>query len=402
VITMQASPILLTDVAPKRGLSVRAHTTAEEFARLRPDWDALVNEGGMGPFSLWGWLYAWHRRVAPSLPLLILAAYRQDGTLRGLLPLYREARRTPVGRVRRVAFLGESGVGSEYLDVIARAEDRDIVTSAFVGWLLEHRDEWDMLEWREMREGSPLLRAGEQAFSGAGLMVEQKPCSSQPYERWEMGATFDDYIGATRRRKNRLRELRRLERQPGLRIRTVTEPGEMPGALAAFMRLHRLRWEEAGGSDAITDPRIEAFHRDATQYLAESGHMALYLMEMEGQAIASLYAIKHRDTFYYYQSGRDPNFNNRSVSAALLAATFRDTFRSGLLEYNTLSGPEPYKLEWASQMHRTKTLRAYSPHGPGARLVSYERWAKRLRAFSKRALPAPVANRLKKWKQGNR
>ncbi|WP_395857877.1 hypothetical protein [Cystobacter fuscus] len=59
---------------------------------------------------------------------------------------------------------------------------------------------------------------------------------------------------------------------------------EAPGVLAApltdFFRLHAMRWELDGGSQDIRSWGVEAFHRDATQLLAERGHLRLYTRQV--------------------------------------------------------------------------------------------------------------------------
>jgi CelD/BcsL family acetyltransferase involved in cellulose biosynthesis len=272
---------------------------------------------------------------------------------------------------------------------------REGATHAFIDYLLDHRNEWHMLDLTEVRSDSPTVRVFEERLAASGYRVEITQRSSQPYERWEEGASFDHYMRGSTRRKNWLRDLRWLERQPGGAIEVVTDPQSVPSAFTAFMRLHSLRWTGSGGSDAITGPHIEAFHRDATQFLAESGKLALYLMKLDGKEIASIYGLRHGESFYYYQSGRDPAWNHRSVSAALLAATFRDTMQSGLREYDMLGGLEPYKQEWVTGMRHTCSVRVYDPSGPGRHLARHERISRLARDLTKRALPRPIADKLR-------
>ena len=62
---------------------------------------------------------------------LVFTARDRSGALVGLLPLGFELRRVLGRLVGRLAFLGETHIGSDYLDVVARRGQEEAVTRAF-------------------------------------------------------------------------------------------------------------------------------------------------------------------------------------------------------------------------------------------------------------------------------
>jgi CelD/BcsL family acetyltransferase involved in cellulose biosynthesis len=160
-----------------------------------------------------------------------------------------------------------------------------------------------------------------------------------------------------------------------------------------------MRWASDGGSQGIKGKGVEAFHRDATQLLAERGRLRMYTMKVGGQAVASVYGILHRDSFIYFQSGYDPAWRNRSVGLVLVGETFRDAIEAGLTEYDFLRGTESYKSDWTTHQRRTVSVRVLSPHGGGEWLVRREEAMKQVRDVAKRVLPDDMVERVRRWRR---
>jgi len=387
--------------SPDRGRWLEVGTVREvgRLAGMRLEWDALLDESDAGPFNAWEWLYPWCRRIAPERRPLVLEARERGGVLVGLLPLGLHALRVAGRRVRRLAFLGETHVGSDYLDVVARRGREEEVARAFAASLWELRSHWDVLELTDLDEDSPTPRVLRECFARAGAELEVTARHECPYESLSPGESFDTFLRRTRRRDNYLRRRRWLERQEGFRIERTEAPGALAGPLTHFFRLHAARWASEGGSQGIRGRGVEAFHRDATRFLAERGRLRLYTLEVGGQAVASVYGILHRRTFFYFQSGYAPDWRHRSVGLVLVGATFRDALEEGLTGYDFLRGTEAYKSDWSSRRRRTVSLRVLAPGGTGRWLVRREEALRRGRELAKRVLPAPVVERVRGWRR---
>ena len=217
-----------------------------------------------------------------------------------------------------------------------------------------------------------------------------------PYEKFQPGETFDAFLRRTGRRDNYLRRKKWLEKQPGYRIVRTETPDALARPMAEFFRLHSLRWAGDGGSSGIKGPTVEAFHRDATQFLAENGRARVYTMWLGDKALASVYGIVHRDAFIYFQAGYDPEWRNKSVGLVLVGETFKDAIEGGLTEYDFLRGTETYKSDWTTQLRKTVQVRVIPHGGIGARLDRFELFTRQAKAAIKRLLPTDLVDRIRK------
>ncbi|MDC0707373.1 GNAT family N-acetyltransferase [Stigmatella sp. ncwal1] len=382
---------------PSQWLQVDAVLDPAVLAGMRAEWNALLASSNAGIFNSWEWIYPWCRRIAPDRRPMVLTARDRRGTLVGLMPLGFEVRRVLGRLVGRVAFLGETHVGSDYLDVVARRGAEEEVTRAFAQTLRELHGTWDVLDLTDLHEDSLTVKVLREAFPEMEVQVTDRYIC--PYERFEKGESFEAFLKRTGRRDNYLRRRKWLEKQEGYRIERTELPGALAAPMADFFRLHAARWAGDGGSQGIKGKGVESFHRDATQLLAEQGQLRLYTMKVGGQAVASVYGIVHRDTFIYFQSGYDPEWRNRSVGLVLVGETFKDSIESGLTEYDFLRGTETYKSDWAAKQRRTVALRIHAKQGAGNWFTRHEEAARTVRNVFKRILPSDAVEKIRRLRR---
>jgi hypothetical protein len=173
-------------------LEVGAVGSASALAGMRAEWGALLDASDAGPFNAWEWLYPWCRRIGLDRRPLVLTARDRTGALVGLMPLAVEYRGVAGVPVRRLSFLGETHVGSDYLDVVARRGHEREVARAFGRMLHALRDEWDVLDLTDLREGSPTVDVLREVFSGQDVRVAERYVC--PYDTLTPAEPFDAFL----------------------------------------------------------------------------------------------------------------------------------------------------------------------------------------------------------------
>jgi len=294
-------------------------------------WNGLLAQARQpSVFLSWQWQTAWARAFLAERPLHLLRVSDDAGTLAGLLPLYDEG-----AGLRR--FVGGVDV-SDYLDLIVPAGREEEVWQA----LLQHRageaTEWDL---RAIRAASPTLDILPRLCPAAGIRAQVEREDRCPV--LELPDSWDAYLERLpgKDRHELRRKIRKLERElPGTSVRCHASPEGWDGALAGFLRLHRL---SKAGKARFMDERMEAFFRDATHALAARGWARLWFLDWDGAAIASFLCLEHAGSVGLYNSGFDPLHAKLAPGIVLLARVIRDAIDRGVPLFDFLRGDEPYK-----------------------------------------------------------
>ncbi|HTO98662.1 MAG TPA: GNAT family N-acetyltransferase [Myxococcales bacterium] len=302
------------------------------------------------------WLLPWWRHFGEGREQASICL-REGGRLIGFCPLFLERVRLCGIEVRRLAFLGDGQTGCDYLDVLAEPGREREVLERCLAKLLELP--WDLCDLDGLwREGFTALQLAAR-FSPTGDEVAREGRIRFVCPHIPLSGTWEQYLEGLGRRENLRRREKWLFRQPGVSLDCARAPEESVPAMEDFLALHRARWAVEGGSDGLSGPRHEAFHREASQELARAGMLRLYTLRAARRPVASVYGVVHGGKFNYYQSGYDPNWASRSVGLVLLARTVQDAFAGGYKEFDFLRGNEGYKGEWSRGERWTVRLRLW-------------------------------------------
>ena len=304
--------------------------------RARAVWHGLAESHG-NLFATFEWAEAWCRHLLGGRELHLLAIRREDGTASALLPLVATPRR-PL-RVLR-------GVGdgpADRLGPLCAPEDRPEAARAVRAALGELRA--DVL----VGDAMPVEDGWEGLLGGTTVRREANPVLATE------GRSWDEFLAS--RSRNFREQVRRRERKLGkehdLRFRLCDEPDRLEDDMRTLFALHDARWEGATGTFT---GRQAAFHLDFARAALDQGWLRLWLLELDGTAVAAWYGFRYAGAEWYYQMGRDPQYDRQSVGFVLLCHTMREAFDAGVREYRLLRGNEEYKDRFATGDHGLATV----------------------------------------------
>jgi CelD/BcsL family acetyltransferase involved in cellulose biosynthesis len=313
--------------------SVRLQTLELDPAAAE-EWTALA-ERASNIFATWEWASTWWRHFGVGQRSFVTAC-RADGRLLGILPLYQWGTRP----LRILRFIGH-GPGDQ-LGPIHAPEDRAMVTQATAELLAQTR--WNIFVGEHLPAGS-----GWSGALGAKILArEGSPVLHAPIGGW---AAYLSTRSSNLRQQIGRRE-RVLAREHRVSFRLVREPEELPAALDTLFHLHGLRWP--AGTSAF-QPRA-AFHRDFAAVALERGWLRLWLLELDGRPAAAWYGLRFANIEWYYQAGRDPALEDRSVGFVLLVHSIREALEGGVREYRFGRGHEPFKYRFADDDPGLETI----------------------------------------------
>ena len=301
--------------------------------RFRDEWNPLLESSHFAtPFQSLEWLEAWSGGLGRSKQPHVFTL-REGSDLVAAYPLFRS--RFPWRALRAIG----TGV-SDYLQPVVRSGYEDAFASEFASYVAGIEGV-DLLDLHQVRENQSIASSFPKAeFS------EQARCLVLT-----LPSTFDEYLAMLS--KSLRNECKRLDKAPystsEAQIRTVTNPEEARSALDMLFHLHSARWKKRGLPGAFAFRATRDFHKSFAARAVGSGLLRLSLLEIGGEAVGAIYAMRTAGRYFFYQSGFNPEFKSHSPGSVLVAHTIRMAIEEGALEFDFLRGDEAYKRRWAPQ-----------------------------------------------------
>jgi CelD/BcsL family acetyltransferase involved in cellulose biosynthesis len=307
---------------------------------LVDEWRALAEAAG-NAFTTPEWYGAYARHYGADAPPFVVRVRDADGSLAGLLPLCRSG--------RTVRFAG-ANVGDRFAPVAVAGREAEVARAA-AGALGR-----GAVVLHNVGACAPWIGALGEGLRGRVAATRLRG-SVMPFVPLT-GHTWDTFLGA--RSRNFRSQVRRKERAlvdgEGAKFRATAVPGEVRADVAEFFRLHNSRWDEREGGSTITSPTVHAFHEDFAAAALERGWLRMSFLEVEGTAVAALYAWRIGGRYAYFQAGFDTAWADKSVGLVLMAHTVREAIEEGADEYDLLLGDETYKARFATDERAVETL----------------------------------------------
>jgi CelD/BcsL family acetyltransferase involved in cellulose biosynthesis len=335
-------------------------------------WDGLAERcASASPFSGW----AWHRAWAAAAPaegnvsdaLLLRAA---DGTPQAIVPMSvrrRRWRRLVVPTLEWSA--GDTGC-PDHLDLLATPDaDMDALAAAI------ETLPWKIVVFDNVAESAPNVDRVCDALARRGHAVRRAPL--WPCPRMALPGSWESYLGtlSPNRRQSLRRKERKLMREHGATVTDYTN-GRFAEGWRHLMRLHAQRWSGAG---AFGDPRVESLQRGFAVEMSTRGKLWLTTLDVNGEPAAAWYGFDAGDTVYFYQSGRDPKWEEASVGQVLMGQMIRRAIERGFTGFDFLRGDDPYKRHWTGDRRVTRAVTVFRRGWGGAGLRAIDWLAERRR-----------------------
>ena len=361
------------EIVPAAETVVTCLPLGQTLADEQSGWEGLqACSPAASPFAGWAWHRAWFS-AAPAEELHATRTILLRGAghaVEAILPL---ALRTVEFRRQRTAALtwaiGDLGC-PDHLDVLARPEaDLDAVIPALTSL------PWELLVLGNLAPGAPNATRLAQGLARAGCAVRWNAAWPCPY--LQLPASWDEYLSSlsSNRRQVLRRRERVLRREHALTLADY-DAGRLDQGWEHLVALHNKRWGAAG---VFNDPRMDRLHRTFAHELAVRGQLWLTTLDLDGVPVAAWYGFADGDTVYFYQSGRDPRWEEKSVGVALMVEMIRRAIERGYRRFDFLRGDEAYKRQWTASQRVTQELVAFRSSWRGHWLRGLD-WAGRLRA----------------------
>ena len=328
----------------EREQTARRTETLTELGPLAGEWNRLALAAGT-PFMAAEWLEAWSEAFGHGESSWTVLR-DEDGSIRA------GAYCRHAGFRRLLSTTNEHGHDWEILacDDTARAE----LCAALID-----REDTSRVAFEGMIAGGPSARAVVDELERAGyrILAAEEPCSP-----WlELPGGWEELIqsvsGSLRSQIGRRRRM--LEREGQLTFRVAGKPATLERDLATFLELEASGWKGRDGTAIASQPAIERLYREFAAGAAERGWLRLYLLELDGVAIAADYGCAFAGTGIFMKTGFDEAYSRFSPGLVLRADVLRSSIEENLSAYDFLGQPDTYKTRWTSARRPRLRVWAY-------------------------------------------
>lgn len=326
----------------------------DDLAGLEAEWDRLAVQSER-PFATPAWAMAWWDNLRPDGAEMRVVAVCEDGSLVGVVPLFRAKRsyaplgggRAPVEPLARPGL--EQQVAEAARTALAEASPRPATVEV------------------EAHGSSP---------DWAGLLAESWG-KGRPAWRWtrsqatvptvDLGEGFEQWLEAKSSsfRREMKRKKRKLE-EAGASFRFATE-GTLERDVEAFLRLHRQRLAGQGGSSLGADG-VERMLIAVGNELLPSGRFRLLCIDLDGEPIAAQVLLAAGREVSAWNSGFDEAHAKLSPSMQCVVEALRDASERGERTMSLGPGGQDYKYRLANG-EDSLTSDVLIPHGAGHALA---------------------------------
>lgn len=342
--------------------------TIENLARfeaLKDEWNELVSASDSNClFLTWEWLFTWWKHRAEDRRLQ-LVTMRCDGQLIAAAPLALQPwHRRRLRPYPALDFIGMGEVGSDYLDILIRHGREKYACDVLAKYLAGRKHVLELSRVNGDSGQAIGLAAALQrhGWSALGTATDVCPIIDLSGRSWE---SYLATLGSDHRYNFR-RRLKNLEKHWWVTLERVQTEEQRTMCLRLLVKLHRLCWQDRGGSGALHTQTLVRFHDEFSQLALARGWLRLYILRLNGEAAAAWYGFNYNGVFYFYQSGFDPRFLKQSVGLVMTGLAIKSAIEDGARVYDFLLGDERYKFLWASEQRELVRLGAYPPSVRGS------------------------------------
>ncbi len=300
--------------------------------RLASEWEEVLRGSGADPIFLsLPWLRSWWSIFGEGRELMVLHA-TEGGRSVGFAPFMVSAR----GRLscwRKMEFIGSGP--SDRLAIISQ-DGRLDVHRAF--WdHVKQRDDWDVVELREMAAGGPTETVVRECYPTADFVRVLSP-------HIILGGSYQKYLsGLSKNMRYNLGRNRRKLEDAGAEFRTLRTPKEVAEGVHYLRKLSEARWDIAS---VLRTPHMVEFIELAASALAQQEQVVFHTLELGGEPIAITMGFETDHRYMYYLSGFDPEHSKTSPGSVLLSKIIEDCCERNMAEVDLLRGTEPYKYRF--------------------------------------------------------
>lgn len=321
---------------------------AKALYRIKDDWGALFSRAPDAfPYLSFSWINTFITCGQINGDVRVLIA-RQDEVFVAALPLMIKKY-----GIARVAYPIGTGVPA-YLGVLADPEHLSAVVR-IVDYIKDYKL-FDVYYFNNYYARDSATKILFNCLEKCGYIV--KSTVRNPCYFIELPQSFDDYLQktkSTKRAKKLKYEEKRLYAEYDVQILYYKGNDISDAVFDRVVTIQNESWMRRRGAAVIGQP----FNRTLLMTMAQEGLAHLWLMTLNGEDAAFVFALVHAHQFHYYRTAFKLKFEDRSsVGKMLTMHVIRQACQMGFKYFDFGHGEAEYKRFWATDFNHVCRIAA--------------------------------------------
>jgi len=340
------------------GVQCEAVTDWRDILSLREAWNVLLARSRCNLAFNSAQCYFAVPLILPELsPLLCIA--RRAGTMRGILPLWRDQRRQEVRFPHQYC--------DEYIDIIAADDDLEVM-AGLLAFALQQTSRYGTLSLRGLKRDSNCVRAA--CALGFSSQVEQGFAAGAGGECAviDLGIGYEAYLKTLSRKfRSHLNRMRHKAAANGVVVRELQPEDLTPEHLpATFLSLHSARFGEAS---KLAAPLGVAWIQHLFPSLFAERRLRAFAVLLADQITGITLAMVSGSGLYYWNGGFLPEVQQYDPGKLLIDKMIQQCCAESFGEFDFAYGKQQYKAHWRPAIRRVGDLQFGGPEYQTARAV---------------------------------
>ena len=380
------SPVDVPTPAPP-ALQIKYVESEQEFFALRDAWNGLAQQTGACVFLRHEWLSAAWAWITGDATLFLICVY-QDQELVGVCPLVRRRRSLRGMTFWQLEFLAVPD--TQRCDILGAAENGPRLIEAIAGALHRSRAKWDTCLLANLTSDSLGLLL-PQALKLNNLTVE---APGNPVVRLNEGWEVYYRSRSRRLKKNNNLIANRLKKAGDIevtRLNKVVDPATLEPWVQAAIGISAKSWKEKTGL-SLNHPGPQRFIRALSAAANQNNWLSLWLLKLNGQAIAMEYQLSYGDEIYALRADFDADYIDCSPGAYLNCQLLKGLFASSARHYYMGPGNNAYKLRWTNDKVLLQDLIIYNDSWAGRLAHAIDKYCRPLRRLLVKLFARPPSD----------
>ena len=314
----------------------------------KSEWNAFVTSGvSHVPFLRYEYLTNWWRTRGggewkEASELCIITA-SENGRLIGIAPCFVAEHENE----KSLLFLGSIEI-SDYLDFLVRPQNLSKFSEgllAFARSTLVPKFGLKTVDFYNLVDQSPTIRALQNASSTLGLACETTPLMKSPYI--PLSGDWEGYLNSIdkkQRHEIRRKTRRMLELQPPADWYIASDPATIDSDIQDFLRLMAFDSEK----ESFLTPTMRDQMTSAMREAFDSGYLQLAFLTVGKVKAAAYLNFDFLNRIWVYNSGIDPRFSEHSPGWVLLGYLLKWANENNRFEFDFMRGNEDYKYRFGA------------------------------------------------------